>query len=154
MHDWKVGGVENIFAPVTSDLLECDLETMAVKNWEGWECVWMMGMKMITSTSMLVEGNKSLLDHQKKKKCNHPYQYCGQLIFITSAWNEYRKTLGCGSLAYIKRMDDKNEIHLAETDQGAISNTNNVCLYWKFHNSRFAVTVNAASSVHVNVGGK
>lgn len=85
----KLGRVGNIFAPVTSDSRQCDLETMAVRNWEGEEEEgWMMGMKMITTTSMPGEKKKrkkSLLDHHQKEKiiCNHHYQYCGQLVLIT-----------------------------------------------------------------------
>lgn len=48
----------------------------------------MMGLKMITATSML-GGKISLLDHRKKKKKksanlqNRCYQYCGQLILTS-----------------------------------------------------------------------
>lgn len=53
----KLGELK-IFAPVASDSPQHDLETMAVKNWEGEESVWLMEMKMITSTSTLVEKKK------------------------------------------------------------------------------------------------
>lgn len=119
MHDWKVGRVGNIFAPVTSDSPQCDLETIAVKIWESerGKRMRMMRMKMITSTSLLVEGGKKITPRLSKwaeKTCNCHYQRCGQLILNQSAPTEYKK-----APAYMIRM---KSTWLRNTEQWAISN--------------------------------
>ncbi len=86
----------------------------------------MMGMKMITSTSMLVEKKFSPRSSEEKNNLQPSLSVLWPThSYNQSAWIEFRKTLEWGSLAYSKRTDDKNEIHLAKTKQRAISSTKN-----------------------------
>lgn len=64
----KLDELRNVFALVTSDSLQCDLETTAVKKpgvREGGGIVRMIGREMITSTSVV--GKKKITPRSSKE---------------------------------------------------------------------------------------
>lgn len=64
----KLDELRNVFALVTSDSLQCDLETTAVKKpgARGGGTVRMIGRKMITSTSVV--GKKKITPRSSKEE--------------------------------------------------------------------------------------